>query len=71
MFCMAFSDNALPLSLMMAAWVLGAFYLLRQRDILDAVMNVGIGVLAAGMLFSFVLFAAAAMRSTTRMYAEI
>lgn len=69
LFCMAFSENALPLSLMMAAWVLGAIYLLRQSEILDAVMNAGVGAMAVGMLFSFALFTVAAMRTTTRMYA--
>lgn len=67
---MTFSENALPLSLMMAAWVSGAAYLLRQSEVFEVIVETGTGVLATGMLFSFVLFAAASMKSTTRLYAR-
>ncbi|MCM1065724.1 MAG: hypothetical protein NC420_14920 [Eubacterium sp.] len=70
LFCMAFSDNALPLSLMMAAWILGASYLLRQEEVLEFILNAGTGALAAGALLGFALFTAAATGSTVRMYAE-
>lgn len=69
LFCMAFSDSALPLSLMMAAWVLGASYLLHRDEIFEFVMDTGTGVLAAGLLLSFGLFAAAAAKATAALYA--
>ena len=66
---MAFSENALPLSLLMTVWVLGASYLLRQSEIFEFFINAGTGVLAAGMIFSFGLFAAATVKATARLYA--
>lgn len=69
LFCMAFSDSALPLSLIMAVWVLGASYLLCRSEVSEFILNAGTGTLITGMLFGFGLFAAAARKSTAKLYA--
>lgn len=66
---MSFLDNALPLSLIMVFWVLGAAYLLCQNEILDVIVSASLTVFIGGLVFSFGLFAVAAMKSTTTLYA--
>ncbi|MDE6743007.1 MAG: hypothetical protein K2J95_03900, partial [Lachnospiraceae bacterium] len=66
---MSFLDNALPLSLIMVIWVLGAAYLLCQNEIFDVIVSASLTVFIWGLVFSFGLFAAAAMKSTTTLYA--
>lgn len=64
-----FLDHALPVSFIMAAWVLGAAYLLCQDEILAAVMGTSLTVFIGVLVFSFALFAGAAIKSTTKRYA--
>lgn len=66
---MSFLESALPLSLMLATWVPGAFWLLCQDGVLDLLMGVGTGILAAGAAAGLGLFAAAAVKTTKRLYA--
>lgn len=71
LFLLSFLDNALPLSLIMAIWVLGALYLLCQYEIFDAVINVSLTILIGILIFSLGLFAIAAIKSTTKLYAKL
>lgn len=53
---MAFSDNALSLSLMMAAWVLGAFFLLRQGEILAVSKSIAADIYIVNIVSVMELF---------------
>lgn len=66
---MRFLESALPLSLMLAAWVTGAFWLLCRDGALELLLGAGLGVLAAGAAVSLGLFAAVAAGTTKRLYA--
>ncbi len=68
LFLMSFLDNALPLSSLMAIWVLGAVYLLGQYEVLDVIMGASIPIFAGVLIFSLGLFAVAAIRSTKKLY---
>lgn len=71
LFLLSFLDNALPLSFIMAAWVLGAACFLCQCETLDAVMGVSVTVLMGMLLFSLGLFAVASIKTTTKLYAGL
>jgi hypothetical protein len=66
---MSISDNALPLSLVMAAWILGAYFLVSSDEFIRVITTMGIGMLAVITFFSFGLFAAATVKATTKLYA--
>ncbi len=66
---MSLSDSTLPLSLMMGAWILGAVFLMSGEEFVQAVTTASIGSLAVAALFSFCLFAAASIKTTTKLYA--
>lgn len=66
---MSISDSALPLSLMMAAWILGAVFLASSDAFVHAITAMSIGMLAVVTLFSFCLFAATTIKTTTKLYA--
>jgi len=66
---LSFLDNALPLSLTMAVWVLGATYLLCQPEILDVIRKASMTAFIGGLVFSFALFVAATIKSTAKLYA--
>ena len=69
LFLLSFMDNALPLSLIMVIWVLGAVYLLSQSEVLDIIVSTSLTAFIGCLVFSFCLFAVAAMKSTTKLYA--
>ncbi len=65
---MSLSDSTLPLSLMMGAWILGAVFLMSSEEFVKAITTASIGSLAVATLFSFCLFAAASIKTTTKLY---
>lgn len=69
LFLLIFLDNALPLSLIMAAWVFGAACLLSQYEMLDFIMSASITVYIGMLLFSLGLYVTAAIKATTKLYA--
>lgn len=66
---MSFTDNTLPLSLLMVIWVLGAIYLFGQDEILTAILGVNISVFIGGLIYSLGLFAVATTKFTIKLYA--
>ncbi len=71
LFLVAFLDNALPLSLIMAAWVLGASWILSQCEVLDVIMgaDISIGILVCAAVFGLGLFAVSTVKTAARLYA--
>lgn len=65
---MTVSDSTLPLSLMMAAWILGAVFLASSEEFIYALATANICILAFITLFSFCLFAGATVKTTTKLY---
>lgn len=65
----SFLRDALPLSLLLAAWVLAASYLLGQRELFDGVMCAGTGILAAVLAAGVGSFIAASVCFTKKRYA--
>lgn len=66
---MSISDSALPLSLMMAAWILGAVFLASSEVFVHIITTINIWMLAFVTLFSFCLFATTTIKTTTKLYA--
>lgn len=66
---MSISDSALPLSLMMAAWILGAVFLASSDEFIHVITTMSIWMLAVVTLFNFCLFAATTIKTTTKLYA--
>lgn len=66
---MSISDNALPLSLVMAAWILGAYFVVSSDEFIHVITTMGIGMLAVITFFSFGLFATVTVKTTTKLYA--
>lgn len=66
----SFLREALPLSLLLAAWVLAASYLLEQQELIDRVMCTGTGTLAAVLAVGIGAFAAASVCLSKKRYAE-
>lgn len=66
---MSVSDSTLPLSLMMAAWVLTAVFLLSNEEFVQIIASVSLWLLTAIMIISIGLFAAVTAKTTTKMYA--
>lgn len=66
---MSVADSALPLSLMMTAWILGAVFLASSDVFVHVITTISIWISVVAALFSFCLFAVAAIKSTTRLYA--
>ena len=66
---MSLSDNTLPLSLIMAAWILCAIYFLSQNDISSMMNMVNEWILIAIMFISIGLFAVVSVITTRKMYA--
>lgn len=66
---MSISDNALPLSLMMAAWILGSVFLASSDEFIHVITTISIWMLAIVTLFSFCLFAATTIKTTKKIYA--
>lgn len=66
---MSISDNALPLSLMMAAWILGSVFLASSDEFIHVITTISIWMLAVVTLFSFCLFAATTIKATKKLYA--
>lgn len=66
----SFLREALPLSLLLAAWVLAASYLLEQQELIDRVMCAGMGTLAAVLAAGVGAFAAASVCLGKKRYAE-
>ena len=69
LFLLSFLDNALPLSLIMAIWVLGSVYLLCKCEVLDVIMNTSLTVFMGMLVFSFILFVIATINTTVKLYA--
>lgn len=66
---MSISDNALPLSLMMTAWILGAVFFASSDVFVHVITTISILRLAIVTLFCFCLFAATTIKTTTKLYA--
>lgn len=66
----SFLREALPLSLLLAAWVLAASYLLEQQELIDRVMCAGMGTMAAVLAAGVGAFAAASVCLSRKRYAE-
>ena len=66
---MSLSDNTLPLSLIMAAWILCAIYFLSQNDISSMMNMVNEWILIAIMFISIGLFAVVSVITTRKLYA--
>lgn len=66
---MSISDSALPLSLMMVAWVLGAVYLASSDVFVHVITTISVWMLAVVALCSFCLFAVTSIKTTTKLYA--
>ncbi|MBQ6895953.1 MAG: hypothetical protein IJN69_01930 [Oscillospiraceae bacterium] len=66
---MSVSDSTLPLSLMMAAWVLTAVFLLSNEEFVQIIASVSLWLLTAIMIISIGMFAAVTVKTTTKMYA--
>lgn len=66
---MSISDSALPLSLMMAAWILGAVFLASSEVFTHIITTIDIWMLAFVTLFSFCLFVTTTIKTTTKLYA--
>ncbi len=69
LFFMSFTDNALPLSLLMVIWVLGAICLFGRYEILAAILGASISVFIGGLICSLGLFAIATTKYTIKLYA--
>ncbi len=69
LFFMSFTDHALPLSLLMVIWVLGAICLLGRYEILTAILGASISVFIGGLICSLGLFAFATTKHTMKLYA--
>lgn len=66
---MSLSDNTLPLSLIMAAWILGAIYFLSENDISSIMNIINEWILIAVMFISIGLFAVVSVITTRKLYA--
>lgn len=64
-----FLSGALPLSLLLAGWVLGASHLLAQPEIICLIMAAAQGLMLGGTVFSGIFFAAAAAAALRKQYA--
>jgi len=66
---MCLSDNTLPLSVCMSAWVLGGVYFLSSEEFISLITQMNVRYLAVIMLFSIGTFAAVTVNTTKRLYA--
>ena len=66
----SFLREALPLSLLLAVWVLAASYLLEQQELFDEIARAGTGTLAAVLAAGVGAFAAASVYLSKKRYAE-
>ena len=71
LFFMSLLHNVLPLSFMMAAWILSAVSMLSQCEILDWVTGTSTKRFVIVTIFSFGLYVIATIRSTTKLYARL
>lgn len=62
-------SGGLPLSLLLAAWVLGASGLLTQPEVIDRIMGAAQGLMLSGAALSGAFFGAAAKNALKRRYA--
>jgi len=63
-----FLHEPLPLSFILAAWILAASYLLHQQELLENLMKISIGALLGALLAGFGLFIAASIHLTKKLY---
>ncbi len=66
---MSLSDNTLPLSVCMSAWVLGSIFFLSGNEFISVITQMNVGYLAIIMLFSIGTFAAVTVNTTRKLYA--
>lgn len=66
---MSLSDNTLPLSLIMAAWILGAIYFLSTNEISSMINMINEWIVIAIMFISIGSFAVVSVITTRKLYA--
>lgn len=66
---MSLSDNTLPLSMIMATWILGAIYLLSTNEISSMINVINVWILIVIMIISIGLFAIVSVKTTRKLYA--
>ena len=66
---MSLTDSTLPLSLMMAAWILSAVFLMSGDEFIQVVTTTSVWLLAVLTTISLGLFAGATIKTTVKMYA--
>lgn len=71
LFFMSLLNNVLPLSFMMAAWILSAVGMLSQCEILDWVIGTSTKQFVIVTVFSFGLYVIATIKSTAKLYARL
>lgn len=67
---MSISDNSLPLSFIMTAWILSAFFLMSSEEFIYIVTTMNIWLLAVILLFSFTMFTVVTIKTTKKLYAQ-
>lgn len=71
LFFMSLLNTVLPLSFMMAAWILSAVGMLSQCEILDWVTGTSTKQFVIVTMFSFGLYVIATIKSTAKLYARL
>lgn len=66
---MSISDNSLPLSFIMTAWILGAVFLMSSEEFIHIITTMSIWLLAIILLFSVTLFVFVTIKTTKKLYA--
>jgi len=66
---MSVTNNTLPLSLLMTAWILSAVFLMSGEEFMHIITTMSVSLLIALTLFSLGLFAIVTVRTTAKLYA--
>lgn len=66
---MSLFDNTLPLSLIMAAWILGAICFLSTNEISSIINIINVWILIVAMIISIGLFTVVSVKTTRKLYA--
>jgi len=69
LFLLRAGGNTLPLSFLLAAWVLGAFWFLSQEEILYILQEIALPLWAGAAGAGLALFALASLRASKKIYA--
>lgn len=69
LFIMSFSDNTLPLSLIMAAWILSAVYFMSMNEFTYMINQMNVLTLIEILTISIGIFAVATIKTTKKLYA--